>query len=176
MPKTNPLPILPQPWQLPYLARGEATLIIVPAKRLATTGPVFTMGAGTGVPMFQRGAVKRFEDCPYQVGAELYAQEEWAEDFLEGVGLVSKSRHWVESALKPSEIGFVEWQPANAMPIEAARIWFRTQSIACIQFGQLTGDDERAMGWNNEAPMPAFIGDDDWGWAVGVKTIAPSFT
>jgi hypothetical protein len=57
--------------------------------------------------------------------------------------------------------------------LDVGKLSLRVVSVNCIQFGQITGDDERKMGWQNDVPMPAIFEDDDWCWAINVRAIAP---
>lgn len=182
--KTNPLPIIPQPWQLSALATGEATLIIVPMvpqpKRTVDncwsweSYPIDYFWFDGETPGHQ---VRN--KCPYRPLAELYCQEEWAQLPVKPTAFIQRS--WLnpdsgdEFKRRADKllIDKSDWQPTETMPIEAARIWLRVTSIACYQFGQLTGDEQAAMGWHGTDDMPAFLGDDCWVWAVSVKAITP---
>ena len=60
--------------------------------------------------------------------------------------------------------GSAKYQPDGLLG--AGSLSLRIVSVSCLQYGQITGEDEATMGWDKPEDMPPICGDDDWVWAL----------
>jgi hypothetical protein len=175
--KTNPIPIQVPIWQLRPLAEGRAKLILVPVdipgikpKTIECRGDTATIKTA------ELSISGKFK---YHPNATLYVKEEWAQlpgkppAFIQRSWLAPDSGDDFKRKADRLLIDRSDWQPAETMPIEAARIWLRISSVCAIQFGQITEEEEELMGWKSFETIPPICGDEDWVWAIKVREISP---